>query len=177
MRNVNLKSQLQRLVARYGLEEVCREMQEMAPLERGSRSKNQRRPTRNVVTRSEDKPRKSRPTVTEYVARMNISPDRRTPTLALAGRFEKKSFLPTYADIRNFCRIYGIEVPASKARASAIPRIFKFVAAMEASEIQRLLDEKAFSGPARLAPLAEAIRRNGRAARHTELGAGTSPEI
>lgn len=122
------------------------------------------------------KPGKSRPTVTEYVARMNISPDRRAPALELAGRFEDKSFLPTYADIRNFCRIYGIEVPVSKARAGAIPRIFKFVAAMEAADIQRLLDENAFSGPARLGPLAEAIRKNGRAARNAKPGVGTSPK-
>ena len=80
----------------------------------------------------------------------------------LAQRFHSKSFLPTFGDIANFCQTYNIDVPASKSRASAIPRVFKFIAAMEADEIQRMLDEGMFSGPARLGPIADAIRRNGR---------------
>ena len=176
MTNAKLKSQLQRLVDRYGIDEVSREMQEMAPPERETGSQNRRRPVPSTRVRTKGGPTKPRPTATEYVARMVISSDRRAAALALAGRFEDKSFLPTCADIRNFCRIYGIEEPASKARMGAIPRIFKFVAAMEAADIQRLLDEDTFSGPARLGPLAEAIRRNGRAARQRDADGGYSSE-
>ena len=165
MKNTKLKSQLQRLVDRYGLDEVSREMREIAPSERKAESQSRRRSTPNTGTRATGEPGKSRPTATEYVARMDISSDRRAAAFALARRFEDKSFLPTCADIRNFCRIYGIEEPASKTRAGTIPRIFKFVAMMEAADIQRLLDDGAFSGPTRLGPLAEAIRRHGKAAR------------
>ena len=89
--------------------------------------------------------------------------------LALAKRFETKRFLPSCADIRNFCAIYDIEPPASKSRAAAIPRLFKYFAAMDRKDVERLSADKAYSGPSELGPLAEAIRRHGRATRN--LGA------
>ena len=165
MKNTKLKSQLQNLVDRYGVDEVNREMREIMPSEQAAEPQRRRRPGPPPGTPASGGARKPRPTATEYVGRMDLSPDRRAAMLALARRFEGKSFLPTCADIGNFCRIYGIEKPASKARAGAIPRVFKFVAAMEVADIQRLLDENAFSGPARLGPLAEAIRESGRSAR------------
>ena len=81
----------------------------------------------------------------------------------LAGRFQDKSFLPTFGDIANFCHFYQIDKPASKSRASAIPRVFKFIASMEADDVRIILDQGMFSGPSRLGPIADAIRRNGRA--------------
>ena len=96
---------------------------------------------------------------------MELTSELRSVVLTLARRFDAKSFLPTCVDIRDFCGMYGIEAPASKSRVGAIPRIFKFVATMDLGELQRLLDEDAFSGPSRLGPISEAIRQNGRAAR------------
>lgn len=114
------------------------------------------------------KPRKRAPKLNavQYAAKMELPPDKQDAITTLAGRFERKDFLPTFGDIRNFCQIYGIDVPASKTRASAIPRVFKFLAnELEADEVQRILDYGEFSGPSRLGPIADAIRRNGRASR------------
>ena len=114
------------------------------------------------------KPRKRapKPNAAEYAAKMELPKDKKAAVVALAERFERKDFLPTFGDIRNFCDMYGINVPASKTRASAIPRVFKFLAnEMEADEVQRILDYGMFSGPSRLGPIADAIRRNGRASR------------
>ena len=100
---------------------------------------------------------------------MELASDKQATVCALAERFERKDFLPTFGDIRNFCEVYSIDVPASKTRASAITRVFKFLAnEMEADEVQRILDYELFSGPSRLGPIADAIRRNGRASRAFE---------
>ena len=80
----------------------------------------------------------------------------------LATRFDAKLFLPSFGDIRDFCDIYGMDVPGSKARASAIPRVFKRLASMEVADIQRIIYNGHFSGPSRLGPISDAIRRNGR---------------
>ena len=72
--------------------------------------------------------------------------------------------MPTFGDIRNFCQVYGIDEPASKSRASAIPRVFKFMATMSDEEVQGILDGGMFSGPSRVGPIADAIRANGRVA-------------
>lgn len=97
---------------------------------------------------------------------MDVEADKRPAVLALAERFETKRFLPTCADISNFCTIYGIDPPASKSRAAAIPRLFKYFAAMDTKDVERLSADKAYSGPSELGPLAEAIRWHGRAVRN-----------
>ena len=114
--------------------------------------------------------RSPKPNATEYAAKMELPSDRQDTVVALAERFERKDFLPTFGDIRNFCDVYGIDAPASKTRPSAIPRVFKFIATeMDAKEAQRILDDGMFSGPSRLGPIADAIRRNGRASRASRL--------
>ena len=118
-----------------------------------------------------DKPKKARKrspklNAIEYAAKMELASDKQAAIVELAERFERKDFLPTFGDIRNFCDIHGIDVPASKTRASSIPRVFKFLANdMDAREAQRILDDGMFSGPSQLGPIADAIRRNGRASR------------
>ena len=176
MTKAKLNTQLQRLVNRYGLEEVRQEIQNVAPAGSKTRPHRQERSARNAGTQARDKPRKPRPTATEYVAKMDLPSERKVATLELARRFEEKSFLPTCADIRDFCQIYGIQELASKSRVGAIPRLFQHIAAMPTCEIQRLLNENAFSGPARLGPLADAVRTYGRAARHASVESALPPK-
>ena len=105
-------------------------------------------------------------TATEYAAKMELPPDKQAAVVALAERFERKAFLPSFGDVVNFCETYGIDVPASRTRANAIPRVFRFLAnEMDVDEVQSILDYEMYSGPSRLGPIADAIRRNGRASR------------
>lgn len=161
MKDSNLKTDLRSLVDRYGIERVSREVDKIAVSARRA-ADGKHDPARAARKNGRQRPRNTTP---EYVGKMDISPERRTAMLALAARFDEKSFLPAWADIRHFCEMYGIEAPASKSRAGAIPRVFKFLAGMEPGELQKLLDQRAFSGPSRLGPIAEAIRQHGRAAR------------
>ena len=89
---------------------------------------------------------------------MQLSSEKKSAVSDLARKFENKSFLPTYRDIVDFCEMYGIDVPASRSRANAIPRVFKFIAGMEASDIRGILERGMFSGPSRLGPISDAIR-------------------
>lgn len=158
---------LRSIVRRYGFGKVSQSLWEMEPsihrLEHSS-AKSGRRSAKVAAL--------------EYAAKMDVSPGKRQLVAELARRFDDKSFLPTIGDVRNFCRIYRIDEPASGARASAIPRIFRFIAAMETDDVRRILDEDMFSGPSRLGPLADAIR--GRAglrapARSSESGTPIPP--
>lgn len=157
MKSESLADELGLLVSRHGFEAVNLELrtletkQPTAKLDRGTQAKAGRR--------------NGRVKAPEYVQKMVIDADKRAAVSALAERFEAKSFLPSCADISNFCAIYGIDEPASKSRAAAIPRLFKCLAAMDAKDLKNLLADNAFSGPTELAPLSEAIRQHGRAAR------------
>ena len=75
-----------------------------------------------------------------------------------AEEFEQRVSLSTLNDIRNFCEAYGIEEPRSKSRASEIPRVFKFLVTMDVADVERMLDDRMFSGPAQRGPVADASR-------------------
>ena len=167
MENSQLRTELYLLIDRYGIDEVSREMKK-AKLAKQKITTGQRKFLQGGRMEMRRRQKGSKITAPGYVAKMDIPSERQEVMLVLADRFEEKLFLPTFADIRNFCRIYDIAEPASRTRVGAIPRIFKFVASMNAGDIQNLLDENAFSGPSRLDPLAEAIRTYGRAARHRD---------
>lgn len=158
-----LRSALHRLIQDHGYSEVQRGLRELKssdlPRKNLRRSKGDEASSSNRTT-TKPKRHSSRVTAPEYVARAEISPDKRPLMDELSRRFENKSFLPTFGDVRNFCQIYSIDEPASGSRASAIPRLFKFLATMEVDEIRRILDDGMFSGPSRLGPIADAIRRS-----------------
>ena len=92
---------------------------------------------------------------------MDLPQETADGVLELAKRFDEKSFMPTLGDVVRFCGVYGVDVPASKSRASAVPRVFGAIAAMDAEDVWMLLDYGAFAGPSRLAPIADAIARSG----------------
>ena len=147
MKDSQLKAYLQSIVQEYGLGRVLR-----SQMSEGKRLGSLRRyPMLNG-----SKQRKSKVTAPKYVKKMKLPLEKSAAVTELAERFQQKSFLPTFHDVAEFCQMYAIEVPASRSRISAIPRVFKFIAEMEADELQRILDDGMFSG--RLAPIADAIR-------------------
>lgn len=174
MTQTRLRQTLDSIVREYGLELVSQSLREieLSGIQPENSKRNAKSPERNTVAGPRKK--KLKATAPEHVAKMDLPAEKETAVAELARRFEDKAFMPTFGDIANFCQIYGIDEPASRSRASAIPRVFKFIASMEADEIQRLLDLRMFSGPARLGPIADAIRRSGRVRRSTEpSGVGT----
>lgn len=159
-----LGTALRSLVRRYGADQVDRALREISRSESRVQDGNRRSGgVRSGVTK-----KRSSVSAQEYVAKMSDDPEKIPLMSELAKRFEQKTFLPTVGDIRNFCQAYGVDEPASKSRASAVPRIFRFVATMSCEEMQSILDGWLFSGPSRLGPVADAIRENGRAAAFRE---------
>ena len=166
----NLKDLLLSMVEEHGFEQVQQHLREIEHRESIAPSLD-RRPE-PVHASPATGPRKARPrrTAPQYVARMQISAEKMPLVSELARRFEAKSFLPSFGDVAFFCQCYGIEAPASRSRAGAIPRVFRLVSSLDAAEIRRIIEEGRFSGPSRLGPIADAIRRSGRAAAAAETG-------
>ena len=156
-----LETALRSLVRRYGIEQVDRSLHEIRLSERHPEDGSPH--PKNGKSRTTTKKRHAA-SAQEYVAKMDQHPDKAPVLAELAKRFQEKSFLPTLGDIRSFCQVYGIEEPASRSRASAVPRVFNVMATMSNEEVQGILDGGMFSGPSRLGPVADAIRKNGRAA-------------
>lgn len=166
MTETELKSTLRFMVRCHGFEQVDRFLQEIRPSRhQPNNSKHRVASSHNGVVARPDTQKKAKVTALKYVEKMKLPLEKEPAIVELAKRFEEKSFLPTFRNIRIFCRIYSVDEPASKSRASAIPRIFKSIATLKTDDIQKILDDGTFSGPSRLGPIADAIRHGGRANR------------
>ena len=150
-----LRAALRSMVEEFGFESVSRALHEMEPdrVEMKTRTVVRSKRVRGSGSRN----RRSVSAV-EYVRGMDIPTDRAPVIVRVAEEFERRTFLPTVGDVRSFCETYGIEPPKSTARASSIPRIFKFLVAVDAAEVKSILDGRMFSGPTELGPIADAIR-------------------
>ena len=155
-----LAASLRELVQEHGLEQVSRSLHEIGgpdgPAQDAAPSTG--RPAQRSTARRGKQ--KRAPTALERAKKMDLPRETADSVVELARRFDKKSFLPTFGDIAHFCDVYDIDEPSSKSRASAIPRVFRAIAAMDAEDLQMLLDYGAFSGPSRLGPIADAIARS-----------------
>lgn len=154
MPNQKLDVVLRPIVDEYGLGSVLETLGKIASSqENDGKAKPRRRKA------------KPKPNAPAYVAKMDLPADTQEVIADLAERFERKDFLPSFGSVAHFCEAYGVDAPASRTRASAIPRVFKFIADLDDAEIQKISDSGMFAGPSRLGPIADAIRQNGRAAR------------
>ena len=164
MRDAKLRDSLRSLVRRYGLDRVQRNLRDVA----ASSDSSKRRESHGEIDSADSviSKKKSRNGINalECVAKMDLDMETRTVLVELAELFESKSFLPTLGDVRNFYHIYRVDQPEPKSRRDAVVRVFKFLATMEIAEIRRIATEGMFSGPSRLAPIADAIRSRSRTA-------------
>ena len=153
-----LEKTLQGLVRRHGMSSILRSL---ADIQASSESRISSSPRRRL-----NGGRKS--SAVDYVTRMTVPQDKGEVMARVAQNFDDKDFLPSIADIREFCRIHGVELGKSNSRASAIPRVFTCLVGMDISRVTKVLDEGTFSGPTRLAPIADAIRGHSGGRHRTE---------
>lgn len=164
MPDPKLQAELRSMINQYGFKQVDRSLRQLrlsiSKLEASKRQK----ASSDAGMRKKPSKNQTKVNAQEYVAKMELPAEKKSVMTELARRFQEKAFLPAFGDIRNFCQVYGIDEPASKSRANAIPRVFKFIVAMETNELQSILNNGMFSGPSRLGPIADAIRHYGRSA-------------
>ena len=164
--NDELQASLRPIVERFGIDAVRKALRDYG--------KRGRARGRRSSGRAARKPGRPRLTAVEYVQKMGLPEERAAVMGRAAAEFERRAFLPTLGDIRSFCETYGIDAPKSTSRAAGIPRVFHFLESMDAADIETMLDERLFSGPVELGPIAEAIR--GRARQNREVAAAQASE-
>lgn len=145
----DLSDTLRGLVSRHGLRAVLRCLADIEPLPHSAET--------CTAPKTQD-PARSKPSAAACVGRMTLSPHKVAAVRRAAELFDDRRFLPALSDIREFSRVHGLDLPKTASRASSIPRVFAFIASMDTDVIENTLDDGAFSGPTRLAPIADAIR-------------------
>lgn len=178
MTTKELRTALGSLVERHGFRKVSRLLGEMEPADSEPRNTGKRTAERRVVggpvrpRNTGVSRRRHRPSAVSCVERLELGAERAGVVGRAAAAFDEQSFLPILGDIRVFCETYGIEEPLASSRDSRIPRIFRFLGTMNPADLERILDDRMFSGPARLAPIADAIRRRAKELREARRDRG-----
>lgn len=160
--NEKLENTLRTMVSRYGMERVQDTLRQINGPVR-ARRKEKELSTRDIVQKANGVGSlRLRNLAQTYVSKLELPVRVHGALVELAQKFDEKAFLPTFGDVRNFCRLYGIDLPASPSRGSAMPRIFKHLSQLPPVDLWAMLRTGAFSGPSQLAPIADAIRRRSR---------------
>ena len=161
---------LRTIVEHYGFARVRRALKR---LQQGdddhSPDRPRGRPTKSksssAAARSKTAPKVTAPL---YVEALDAPSDIREPLYELAQMYEEKNFLATLKDVKDFCATYGISVPSASSRAASIPRVFRALSNLSAADLRHVVISAKGSRPARLAPIADAIRRNSDRTRATD---------
>ena len=169
--NDELQAALRAIVERFGIDAVRKALRDF------SRDERKRELIRGPggVRAARKRSGRERLSAVGYVQKMKLPEERAEAIRRAAREFEKRTFLPTFGDVRNFCESYGIDVPRSTSRAAVIPRVFRLLAAMDTPDVETMLDDRLFSGPVELGPIAEAIR--GRARQDRKVAGSATGEI
>ena len=114
----DLETALRSMVRRYGFVQVNRCLQKIGLSEGQSKYSGPRRDSYDTGIPAKSTSRRPKISATEYVAKLDLPLDKKPVVVALAKRFECKTFLPTFGDIANFCQTHGLKTPMSKTRAS-----------------------------------------------------------
>ena len=163
MINDDVRGALQPVIQQFGMEAVKRALRDFPKQDRALEPRGNS--GGGSVSRKAGKRRSLN--AVEYVRKLDLSEEKEDVIGRAAREFERGTFLPTRGDIKHFCEAYGVDELKSASRAAGVPRIFRFLKEMEVAEIEKILDEQLFSGPAELGPIAEAIR--GRARQRREV--------
>lgn len=162
MTKIALEDALRAMVCEHGFEQVAACLHKLQVPDTLVDMEPQCKCEEEIHTTKERKRAKAKTTASQYIGKMALPFEKQQLLEEAARGFDEKSFLPTFGDIANFCQMYRIDTPASRTRASAVPRVFKFIASMETNDVRAMLDDGMFSGPSRLGPIADAIRQSGR---------------
>lgn len=99
----------------------------------------------------------TRPLAIEQVARAQL-PEAQEGTLReLATRFDRKQFLPTVSDVREFLLLMGENPGMMKDRSEAFRRLLRAISGLPPEQLERLAASTHHSGPSQLGPLSDAI--------------------
>jgi len=103
------------------------------------------------------KRRSARLGAVEQVARAHLAEAQAAALLELATRFDRKQFLPSISDVREFLLMMGERPGALKDRSDAFRRLLSALSRLPPERLEKLASSAQHTGPSQLGPLSDAI--------------------
>ena len=158
-----LSNMMELLVDEWGYEEVRRTLAQLAD-----------RPRHVSRDRAFLPPLHSRkPTAIEQVIKLRATGTAHANLLILAEKFDRREFLPSTGDVREFLAMMGENVEVVKDRSGAFRRLLHSLSSLPSDRLEHLAHSSSHSGPAQLGPLSDAIKSTGESIRRS----GKPPEL
>lgn len=155
-----LRSILSAVIEEWGYEAARESLDEIAG--RPSSQSHEPQAKSGRGTRSDPGGRaREKPTASTMAANMSLPPTQKQLIQELAIQYDDKKFLPTAGDVRYFFEVHGEVPPSGKQRRELFRRVLKLLSTLPDSALKKILEERVHTGPSRLAPLSEAMRRVG----------------
>lgn len=96
-------------------------------------------------------------TASEQVLRSKVSGKHRQIILELAGRFDRKEFLPSISDVKELLIMMGYHDVMIRDRSDSFRRLLRVFQELPLDQLKRIADSPRHSGPSKLGPLSDAI--------------------
>lgn len=157
MRKNTLRKILSVLVDGFGYEEVRKSLDGLGSEAAGAE------PLGTSPSKRGKNPRpRTKPNAITAVESLSVSDKRKKDALmALARKFEEKTFMPNVNHVRAFLRQQGKDNSRVKSRQQAVSIVFKCLADWETRNLRELDMRGAYAGPKSLSAIAESIERAG----------------
>ena len=110
---------------------------------------------------------------TDQIIILEMPGDRKDVLLGVAAKFDRKEFLPNLSDIREFILMMGSNGESVRDRSDGFRRLLPILLELPLDRLEYIARSNRHSGPARLGPLADAIRSAGEAMRRVDRADGT----
>ena len=154
-RKALLNELLQTLVNEWGHEEVAATLACTVPVSgdfpSGRAGSSKLRSSREKV----------RPSATDQIRQTTLDGEQRETLLQLAERYDRKQFLPSVADVREFLIMMGERPVGMKDRSEAFRVLLRSLMQLPAERLHQFARTALHSGPSELGPLSDAIAAAG----------------
>lgn len=100
---------------------------------------------------------KERTSAKTQVERSALSREKLEPLLILADKYDKKEFLPSVADAREFIIMTGHRPPSMKDRRDAFSKLLIFLRDLSPDRLAQIAEAASYAGLAELGPISDAI--------------------
>lgn len=154
-RKTLLNKLLQTLVDEWGHEEVA------AALASTTVSSNTPLPQHAVGPKPRRREKAAKLTAIEQIEQAALEGEQKTALLQLAERYDRKLFLPSVVDVREFLIMMGERPIGMKDRKEAFRILLRSLVQLPLEHLQQLVRSALHSGPSELGPLSDAIAAAG----------------
>jgi hypothetical protein len=163
-----LNKLLQALVEEWGKEEVLAAVARTSAISTGAKFVSAHHGAQRINTSS------VRLNAAQQVEQTTAVGNQRELLLTIADRFDRKEFLPSVADVREFIMMTGKQPGSVKDRKDAFRVILSLLLDLPQDRLHQVLRTALTSGPSQLGPISDAI--SGAAERLTRHGKIENPD-